>query len=135
MQYMVTLTSLPTLLFIRASILFFLTWLAGYHHYRSRQAFIALQIINLIHMPATLLPTVFMCTPNFRVWDLVSNVESGCISSTKVVKITRTVVGLTVIGVLIDLSILLVPIRMVFNLRLSKKRKITVCGLFGIGLL
>lgn len=39
------------------------------------------------------------------------------------------------VNAFVDLCVLLLPTKMVWDLKLSNKRKILVCGLFGLGLL
>lgn len=133
-QYAANITQLTGLFITRMSILFFLISLAGKAEIRSRYALIAVQIANAIHWPAIMLPTIFMCAPEFENWSLLKLVSSGCMSNAaRVVAIQKNSVAMGVVGVLLDFAILTIPIRLVWKLRLPIRQRIIVSGLFAVG--
>lgn len=108
--------------------------LAGNAELKSRYAIISVQVVNAIHWPAVMLPTIFMCVPEFHNWSLLRLVASGCMAdSNKVVAIQRAGVAMGAIGVVLDFVILAIPIRLVWKLRLPVKQRVVVSGLFAIG--
>lgn len=51
----------------------------------------------------------------------------------KVVAIQKSALAMGVVGVVLDFAILVIPIRLVWKLRLPVRQRIVVSGLFAIG--
>jgi hypothetical protein len=68
---------------------------------------------------------IFSCNPVNGFWD--RSIPSTCIDSTKFF------IGNAVPNMVTDTAILVLPVRMVWRLQMSKKRKVAVSGMFLLG--
>ena len=66
--------------------------------------------------------------------DTLWNNLAQCFSSAVDFKFKSPIIA-GFVNAAIDLGILLLPLRMVWNLQMANKRKVLVCGLLGLGLL
>ena len=73
-----------------------------------------------------------LCAPHSI--DTLWHDPSKCRGTAGDIKSKKPII-LAFLNAAVDLGILLLPIRMVWNLQMAKKRKILVSGLFGLGLL
>jgi hypothetical protein len=77
---------------------------------------------------------IFTCTPvigYFRMYDLLWRVrnELSCNDEGAIV------VACAIIGTVQDLFICLLPILLIWNLKMAKRQKAALCGIFGMGLI
>lgn len=132
-QYVLGITMLTGIFLTRFSILCFIKSFIGPSDTKTSKVIIAVQVINCLVWPATMLPAVFMCTPEFRTWNLPVLILSKCISTSLAVDLQMSALAMGFVGVSVDIACLVLPMRVVWNLRLPKRQRIIVSGLFSIG--
>ena len=74
---------------------------------------------------STLFSTIFQCTPIAAVWD--PDHKGFCIN------ITAWFIGTNIPSIILDFAILILPMRVVWHLKLSIGRKIGLSGVFALG--
>ena len=76
---------------------------------------------------ACIFGAIFSCVPVQGSWDLGTRGHSKCINS------TQFFIGNAIPNMITDAAILILPMRMIWRLQLSTKRKIIVFGMFLMG--
>ena len=76
---------------------------------------------------AALLLVIFQCTPIYAAWDLVAAQSARCIA------FGNLILGYELTNMLLDVAILVLPLRAVFKLKMNLSKKITVAGIFCLG--
>ena len=76
---------------------------------------------------ACILVAIFSCKPVQGFWNLDVKMHSACIDSTKFY------IGNAIPNIVTDVAILLLPMRKIWNLQMSAKRKVAVSGMFLMG--
>lgn len=69
--------------------------------------------------------TVFQCTPIHRIWE--ESREGKCID------LVPALIALAVINTVVNASVLLLPMPIVWYLNMPRRRKVAICGIFVIG--
>lgn len=69
--------------------------------------------------------TMFQCTPIHNVWEPSE--------SRKCIDLVPALVGLAVINTVVNASVLILPMPIVWYLNMPRRRKVAVCGIFLIG--
>ncbi|KAA6412448.1 MAG: hypothetical protein FRX48_03439 [Lasallia pustulata] len=69
--------------------------------------------------------TVFQCTPIHSFWD--GSEDRKCIDE------VSALVGLAVINTLVNASVLILPMPILWHLNMPRRRKVAICGIFVIG--
>lgn len=87
----------------------------------------ALIWVNLLFYVASLIAFVLLCVPREKIWNPM--VPGQCIN------IYAAIVSASIVNVISDLSMLVLPIIQVLQLHLSKNRKIAIIAVFAFGLL
>ena len=72
--------------------------------------------------------TVFQCVPRAKIWDPFIT-TGGCIN------LQAAFIAASVINVVSDFSILLLPTYRIYKLRIARKKKIGIMAIFAVGLL
>lgn len=70
---------------------------------------------------------IFQCVPRVAIWD--TTVAGHCLSSTQVN------LGVGVVNMCLDIGMLAIPLWSIWQLKLSKKKKISASAVFGIAFL
>ncbi|KAI0894280.1 hypothetical protein F4806DRAFT_472682 [Annulohypoxylon nitens] len=115
--------------FIKGAILF--EWLRLFHPLGTRNAFwwiahIAL-CINFTFYSAAIIVENLSCIPHERIWD--RSIPGACFDS-RPLDVTSAAISL-----FLDLTILILPQRVIWSLQLSMKRKLGVAAVFTVGLI
>lgn len=76
-----------------------------------------------------LLIVIFQCTPVYAAWDMVANQTARCFS------FGNLILGYETSNMVLDVAILVLPLRAVFKLKMNLSKKITVAGIFCLGTL
>ncbi|PVH99870.1 hypothetical protein DM02DRAFT_528130, partial [Periconia macrospinosa] len=74
---------------------------------------------------ASVLVTIFQCVPVHKAWD--KQVSGRCLS------LDKFVLGYELSNALLDIVLILLPVRMIHNLRLDRRQKFLVSSLFLLG--
>jgi len=94
---------------------------------------ITLCTVNVIYGTCFLAEMVFQCIPISYFWERVTILGGGtCFNSNLGIQMT---IGATVIAAVTDWVFALLPIWFLWNVRLSKQKKMVVCFLLGLGAL
>ncbi|CAD6578606.1 MAG: hypothetical protein ASARMPRED_008778 [Alectoria sarmentosa] len=83
--------------------------------------------VVLVWATVNIFGIIFSCVPVQGFWDLKVKVHSTCINSTKFF------IGNAIPNIFTDAAILLLPMRKIWDLHTSAKRKIVVSGIFLMG--
>jgi hypothetical protein len=125
----------PVLGLVKWSIILFLIRLDDRRRY-IRWTLIALQVFNVAHMVAVFLVVIFQCSPVNMYWNhhKTDELVEGKIVNDGYTCIDQASFSLSTAGisVLTDVAILLVPIAMMWNLRMPTRRKLA--GIFVLSL-
>ncbi|KAI1078660.1 hypothetical protein F5B20DRAFT_546833 [Whalleya microplaca] len=117
------------IMFIKAAIL--LEWTRIFVPLRSRNSFhrtcFILIALNTLFYIAWIFAQNLYCIPRQRIWDVT--IEGKCINK------TALIVSSSTINFISDITILILPQRIIWNLQMSRARKIGISFLFAIGLL
>ena len=81
---------------------------------------------NMLFYLTVLIVTGCQCIPRRKIWN--PSVPGKCVNAHAVLLVTA------VINLLLDFSILLLPIRSIWHLQLSPKRKLAISSVFATGL-
>ena len=84
-------------------------------------------LVSLLFYFAITVVKIWECTPRERIWD--SSVEGTCVDAGMVLSVSG------VFNTVSDVLILLIPVKSVWNLHTSTKKKIDICLVFAIGLM
>ncbi|MCJ1315362.1 hypothetical protein MMC15_000679 [Xylographa vitiligo] len=117
----------PIILIVKLSILLqYLTIFVP--HGRNRFFWITQFLIwsNAIYYFIAMFLSIFECTPREKLWN--PSVPGYCFSSRKLGLASGS------INVISDFSILILPVPIIWRLQMSKKRKVGITAVFGIGL-
>jgi hypothetical protein len=94
---------------------------------------ITLNVINVVYGVCYLAKMVFQCIPISFYWDRIAGSTAGtCFNDNLGIQMT---IGATVVAAVTDWIFALLPIWFMWNVRLSKQKKIVVCFLLGLGAL
>ncbi|KAH8732138.1 hypothetical protein GQ44DRAFT_735788 [Phaeosphaeriaceae sp. PMI808] len=88
-------------------------------------ACIANIVVNFVFYTTTIFVMIFACTPRSKIWN---QLEEG-----KCVNIFAVNVASSVFNFILDLVMLSMPQRIIWNLQLSTKKKVAVSLLFAVG--
>jgi rhodopsin domain-containing protein len=91
--------------------------------------------VGIAYGAVFLATTIFQCIPLSYFWERIYDITGHagtCFDANFSVKMT---IGFTVVAAVIDWTFALLPIWLLWDLRLSKQKKIMVCFLFGLGAL
>lgn len=94
---------------------------------KTKHAIIGGIIFVILINTALFFATVFECSPVAALWDY--SISGHCIDA----KILPYISG--VVSSLQDIYVLVLPIRLVWNLNLSYARRVRLIGVFGLGIL
>lgn len=114
-----------TLVFIRIS-LFLQYWRLIREITQYRTFFLSFSTVVMMWSLGILLTLVFICVPVEGYWN--KTIPAKCLGD-KEVQITNSIGN-----IITDLSLLALPIPIIWKLNLSKERKIALTGIFGLGL-
>lgn len=116
----------PILALVKASILLFILRLSGQK--RSLRIVVwTIFVINVGLMIAVFIAVVIQCTPISFNWD--RSVEGHCIAQSELY------VAQSATTIVTDIIVLFIPIWIVMDLRMKKKMKAVVIGVFFLGFL
>jgi hypothetical protein len=87
---------------------------------------ITLWINMLFYVPCTFIE-IFGCSPRERLWNIM--IEGRCLDMPKVI------IASGVVNFLSDVVILLLPQRIIWRLKVSTAKRISIAGVFAIGVL
>ena len=110
---------------IKLSVLFFYLHVFAVRRFRVRVY--AVMSIAMAWAVATLLMTIFSCTPPRAVWDIVAYTKASCLAYPK------EVFGLEFSNIVIDMIILALPLDELRRLQMRTGRKIAVAGALLLG--
>jgi len=126
----------PVLGLVKWSIILFLLRLDDRRRY-IRWTLIALQVFNIAHMVSVFLVVVFQCSPVHMYWNhhKTDELVDGRIVNDGYTCIDQASFSLSTAGIsiLTDVAILLVPIAMMWNLRMPVRRKLAVTLVLSLG--
>ena len=135
-QYLIVIIAPITFLLIRFSILLFLHKLAGNGEPGTQITIKILHVLNFLWYPASVLPPVLMCAPReMRMWDLMAIIRAQCFQPEVVDSMQINSTAMVVLSASFDVACLLVPVRLVWKLRMSTRKKVVISSLFGVGIL
>ncbi|PWW76526.1 hypothetical protein C7212DRAFT_279574 [Tuber magnatum] len=135
-QYLLVIVAPITFLLIRFSILLFLHRLAGNGEPGTQITIKILHVLNFLWYPASVLPPVLMCAPReMRMWDLMAIMRAQCFQPKVVDSMQINSTSMVVLSASFDVACLLVPVRLVWKLRISTRKKVLISSLFGVGIL
>lgn len=135
-QYLLVIVAPITFLLIRFSILLFLHRLAGNGEPGTQITIKILHVLNFLWYPAYVLPPVLMCAPReMRMWDLMAIIKAQCFQPKVVDSMQINSTSMVVLSASFDVACLLVPLRLVWKLRMSTRKKVVISSLFGVGIL
>ncbi|KAG0129570.1 hypothetical protein HOY82DRAFT_505565 [Tuber indicum] len=135
-QYLIVVVAPITFLLIRFSILLFLHRLAGNGEPGTQIAIKILHVLNFLWYPASVLPPVLMCAPReMRMWDLMAIIRAQCLQPKVADTMQINSTTMVVLSATFDIACLLVPVRLVWKLRMSARKKAVISSLFGVGIL
>ncbi|RPB04209.1 hypothetical protein L873DRAFT_1825792 [Choiromyces venosus 120613-1] len=135
-QYLLVIVAPITFLLIRFSILLFLHRLAGNGEPGTQITVKVLHVLNFLWYPASVLPPVLMCAPReMRMWDLMAIIRAQCFNPKVADSMQINSTSMVVLSASFDIACLLVPVRLVWKLRMSTRRKVVISSLFGVGIL
>lgn len=123
-QYWVIITYNPQLGLIKASVLCFLLRLGGQKRW-IRWSIYILNTVNITLMIAVLLLCIFPCSPIHYWWD--KTIEGYCYPANVRYMITGAITVLT------DLLVLLIPIKIIAGLQMSRRLKIGLGCILCVG--
>lgn len=86
------------------------------------QAFL---LVNLLYFTATVFITTFQCTPRAKIWN--ATLPGTCLNYQAFILVTG------VFNIITDALLLEFPIISIWNLQMSKKRKLGVSAVFVVG--
>jgi hypothetical protein len=129
MNYLAEISSAPTMLAAKCSILFQLKRLfcPGPSRTSVFWSLHALLFINAAYYTSAIFTFVFQCTPREKTWNAL--MDGQCINVA-----AATIAGAAV-NLLVDIGILVTPLWAVWSLQLPMKRKLGVMAIFGVGIL
>jgi hypothetical protein len=111
---------------IKVSILCF--YLTLFHPNRAfRLATFIMIGLALCYSLGVLLAILLSCRPVSRIWDLIH--DGKCDRS-----LVRSIVAIGLVNVLTDLGIILLPLPIVWNLQITRSRKVALTFVFSVGL-
>jgi len=135
-QYLIVVVAPVTFLLIRFSILLFLHRLVGNGEPGTRIVIKILHVLNFLWYPASVLPPVLMCAPReMRMWNLMAVIRAQCFQPKVVDSMQINSTSMVVLSASFDVACLLVPVRLVWKLRMSTRKKVVISSLFGVGIL
>ncbi|KAK4242264.1 hypothetical protein C8A03DRAFT_29525 [Achaetomium macrosporum] len=116
-----------TLTFVKASVVAWYWHIFAVNNSDIRIPMIVIGICCLAWGLAALLLVIFQCTPIYAAWDMVAAQSARCIA------FGNLIVGYETTNMVLDVAILVLPIRAVFRLKMNTSKKITVAGIFCLG--
>ena len=126
----------PVLGLVKWSIILFLIRLDDRRRH-IRLTLLILQVFNIAHMISVLLVVVFQCSPVHMYWEhhKTDQLVDGTIVNNGYTCIDRASFSLSTaaISVLTDVAILLVPIAMMWDLKMPVRRKMAVIFVLSLG--
>ncbi|KAJ5205945.1 hypothetical protein N7491_003431 [Penicillium cf. griseofulvum] len=123
--YIATILYCPMALFVKIALLSILTRI--FSPYRAKVWFIYIFLGCLCcYYIVALIVKICMCTPIPRYW-LGDKVEGTCLDQ------TAALIADSVISVVSDLIILILPLPLTWSLQMSRNRKLRVMGILGAG--
>ncbi|CUS15821.1 unnamed protein product [Tuber aestivum] len=135
-QYLLVIVAPITFLLIRFSILLFLHRLVGNGEPGAQITINILHALNFLWYPATVLPPALMCAPReMRMWDLMAVIRAQCLQPKVVDSMQINSTFMVALSASFDIACLLVPLRLVWKLRMSMRKKVVISSLFGVGIL
>ena len=124
-NYAVQVLYNPILAIVKSSILLFLLRLSGQKR-NVRVMIYALLALNLLLMVIVFMIVIFQCIPIAANWDLTIK-HSHC------VKAGAFYVATTTITLFTDILVLILPFWILMGLKMARKTKIAVIGIFFLG--
>ncbi|KAH7024452.1 uncharacterized protein B0I36DRAFT_387023 [Microdochium trichocladiopsis] len=115
----------PILALVKTSVLLFLLRLSGVQRPLVRWSIHALNALNIAMMLAIFIVVIFQCSPVAAIYD--PDVKGTCIEQGLFYVVTA---GLTV---LTDVLVLALPFWIFLELKISRKKKMALIGVFGLG--
>lgn len=117
----------------RSAILIFLWNLAPVTEVAMRRVIIFLHLLNLGSWALLIFPIIFQCYPQtMRLWEM--EVIVSCINPEGYV-IGKLAIASSALAAALDFTLLLLPVRLVFRLNISLRKRIAISSIFGIGLM
>ncbi|KAI0521453.1 hypothetical protein F5B22DRAFT_573897 [Xylaria bambusicola] len=124
-------TNLSGVAFLLIKVMILLEWLRIFVPRGTRNASFwvstILITINVLFYSAALVAVDLACIPYKKIWDRLT--PGHCVDS-KIIIVTSSAINL-----LIDISILILPQRIIWKLHMSSRRKLGVAAIFAVGLL
>lgn len=115
----------PILALVKTSILLFLLKLSGVQRPAVRWSIHALNALNITMMLAIFIVVIFQCSPVTFVYD--KSIEGTCIQQGMFYVVTAALTLLT------DVLVLALPFWIFLDLKISRKKKMAVIGVFALG--
>ena len=82
-------------------------------------------LVNLLYFTATVFITTFQCTPRAKIWN--PTIPGTCLNYQAFLLVTG------IFNVITDALLLVLPIVSIWNLQMSKKRKLGISAVFVVG--
>lgn len=117
------------LTFVKASVVVWYWNIFAVNNSNIRIPMIAVGGLCLAWGLAALLLVIFQCTPTYAAWDMVAAQTARCIA------FGNLILGYEITNMLLDVAILVLPLRAVFKLKMNLSKKVTVAGIFCLGAL
>jgi hypothetical protein len=117
----------PGMLCAKLSVL--LTYIQIFGHFQKfKYVCWAIMAVNITYLTATTFVHIFWCKPVAATYGIYKPGETvQCIDGYK----TDLTIG--ALNLLTDIILLVLPMPMLYKLKLSKARKVGICGVFSIG--
>ncbi|KAI9756399.1 MAG: hypothetical protein M1815_003660 [Lichina confinis] len=122
-QYTFELVYLQCITVVKISILFFYRRLFDTHRFRKLSSGVG--IVVLAYWLAFTFATIFQCTPVDRLW--IRHLEGTCINTPVLF------LAASVINIVTNILIVVLPLPIVWSLRVSRQQKLALTGLLLLG--
>ncbi|KAI5803566.1 hypothetical protein DFH27DRAFT_52352 [Peziza echinospora] len=133
-QYTISLLNPTTITITRCAILIFLWEIAPVTEGKLRKIILMIHGFNVGYWIFTCFPIIFQCAPHtFKMWDLMSMLQ--CHVDRGQYVIGKLSIASAAFGTVLDFVVLVLPIRLVWRLRVPVMTRVGVSAVFAIGLL
>ena len=118
----------PILALVKSSVLFFLLRMAGTKNY-IRYSIYALNTFNIAMMIATFLVVIFQCNPVSGAYDLEAMKTAKCVDA------YSFSVSTAIITIITDVLVVALPFWIILGLKMPTKVKLSLIGVFCLGIM